>query len=178
MNSITKLLNKYTRKELYDYLKIKNVNGCSRLKKCDLIKKIIEHQFNKKNHQRFSEFKFDDSIFSTDKPNQKYNQFKFDESIFSTDKPVQEIPRVDRDIDIRDGSTRNWHNMVHDYTMYCNLAKHDLVRFLYNVSEKCYKIIQKELKIKNSVSIQLVAIVDYIEVNLSGERVNTHRNHF
>ena len=117
MNSITKLQNKYTREELYNYLKSKNVKGCSRLKKCDLIKKIIEHQSNQEDRQRFNEFKFDDSIFSNSKPDQRYNQFKFDESIFSTEKPVQEIPRIDRVIDVREGTTRNWHNMVHDLSL-------------------------------------------------------------
>ena len=95
-----------------------------------------------------------------------------------TDKPVQEIPRIDRVIDVREGTTRNWHNMVHDYEIYCESAKHDLIRFLFKVNEKLYEIVKRELKTKNSVSIQLVAIVDYIELNLTGEQVNTHRIHF
>jgi len=68
--------------------------------------------------------------------------------------------------------------MVHDYEIYCESAKHDLIRFLFKVNEKLYEIVKRELKIKSSVSIQLVAIVDYIELNLAGEQVNTHRIHF
>lgn len=127
-------------------------------------------------------FNFDDSIFSADKPDQKFHQFKFDPSIFSTDTPEQLPPRRDRDIEVREGTTRNWRNMIHDYEIYGDSAKYDLIRFLFKVNEKLYEIAKRELKTKNSISFQLVAVVDYIEVNLfifkSGEQVDTHRKYF
>ncbi|MBP1527584.1 MAG: hypothetical protein H9Q66_06675, partial [Spiroplasma ixodetis] len=123
-------------------------------------------------------FNFDDSIFSNEKLDQRYNQFKFDPSIFSNEKPEQLPPRRDRNIQIRDGTTASWKNMIHDYEIYCESAKNDLITFLFKVTEKLYEIAAKELKIKNSISFQLVAVVDYIEVNLSGEQVNRHRKHF
>jgi hypothetical protein len=196
MDSITKLKKTYTRNQLYNYCKVKKIEKCSKLRKHDLAKIIVEYlQKNKvsirqlynfdnsifsteKPDQRYNQFKFDNSIFSTDKPDQKYNQFKFEESIFSTDKPIQEIPRKLRDIEVREGTTRNWHNMVHDYEIYCESEKNDLIRFLSKVSEKLYEIAKKEMKIKNSISFQLVAVVDYTEINLLGERVDNHRRHF
>ena len=79
---------------------------------------------------------------------------------------------------MREGTTRSWQNMVHDYEIYCDSAKYDLIAFLHKVNTKLYEIAIRELKTKNSISIQLVAIVDYIELNISGEQVNTHRAHF
>lgn len=38
-----------------------------------------------------------------------------------------------------------------------------------SVSEKLHEIIKRELKIKNNLIIQLVAIVNYTELNLAGE---------
>ena len=75
-----------------------------------------------------------------DKPDQRYNQFKFDESIFSAEKPVQEISRIDRVIDVREGTTRNWHNMVHDYEIYCESAKHDLKGFYLKLMKNSMKL--------------------------------------
>lgn len=79
---------------------------------------------------------------------------------------------------MRDGTIRNWKNLVHDYEIYCEFAKYDLITFLFKVNEKLNEIAKKEMKVKNNILMQLVAIVDCIEVNLSGKRVNNHRKHF
>ncbi len=46
MEKIIQLENKYTREQLYNILKSKNIGGCSRLKKHDLAKKIIDVLLN------------------------------------------------------------------------------------------------------------------------------------
>ncbi len=59
--------------------------------------------------------------------------------------------------------------------MYTN----DLIAFLLKVNKKLHEVAIRELKTKQSISIQLIAVVDYIEVNISsGEQVNTHRANF
>lgn len=73
MDLVTKIKNQYTRGELYNYLKSKDVNRCTRLKEYDLIKKIIEQGSNHEECHRFNEFKFDDSIFNNSKPDQRSN---------------------------------------------------------------------------------------------------------
>ena len=90
MEKIIQLENKYTREQLYNVLKSKNIGGCSRLKKHDLAKKVIEHKhLFTKPVRRFNQFRFDNSIFSNEKPEQRFNQFKIHQSIFSNDKPEQ-----------------------------------------------------------------------------------------
>ena len=85
MDKIIQLENKYTREQLYNVLKSKNIEGCSRLKKHDLTRKIIEHKhLFTKPVRRFNQFRFDNSIFSTEKPEQRFNQFKFHQSIFTS----------------------------------------------------------------------------------------------
>jgi len=161
MELITKLENQYTRNQLYNYCKDKNISGCSRLKKNDLAKAVANYLTKNKKIQKLNT-----------------KLFNFDDSIFSNEKPEQLPPRRDRNIEIRDGTTASWKNMIHDYEIYCESAKNDLITFLSKVTEKLYEIATKELKIKNSISFQLVAVVDYIEVNLAGEQVNLHRKHF
>lgn len=47
---------------------------------------------------------------------------------------------------LRDGTTRNWYIKESE--------KNDFIRFLYKDNEKLYKIIKKEMKIKNIISFQ------------------------
>ena len=87
MDLITKLENKFTRTELYNYCKDNKIEKCSKVQKHDLAKIVAQHLQRKKALQEIyveipqAFFNFDDSIFRTDKPDQRYNQFKFDESI-------------------------------------------------------------------------------------------------
>lgn len=67
--------------------------------------------------------------------------------------------------------------MIMRYT-YCESGKNDLIKFLYKFNEKFYEIAKKIMKIKNSVSFQLVGVIDYTEINLSKEKVNNCRRHF
>lgn len=65
---ITNLENQFTRKDLYNILKKKNIERYSRLQKHDLIKKVIEYQHHfAKPKQRISQFRFGDNIFSNEK---------------------------------------------------------------------------------------------------------------
>lgn len=48
--------------------------------------------------------------------------FNFDDRDFSNEKPEQLPSRRDRNIEIRDGTTASWKNMIHDYEIYCEIA--------------------------------------------------------
>ncbi|KAL1489056.1 hypothetical protein ABEB36_014001 [Hypothenemus hampei] len=158
---------RYSKAALYNYCKLKNIKGCSKLNKLDLTRIIINyiHEKEKEIKNIFNrELNFDEDIFSNDKIKQiPYKRkhikiYNFDEDIFvkprirkqliqNKAKDLNELPKVFKD---------NNNNI-------------EVVRARGRIQNVVSEIIKKELERKDSVSIQLVGVVQYQEINLTSE---------
>lgn len=136
MDSITKLENTYTRNQLYCIIiaksrKLKNVFKTEQTWCSKTYYKVLEKK-KEKNESVGRLYNLYDSIFSTDKPDETFNKFKYESTICSTEKPLQEISRKYRNnIEVRDSTTKYWHNMVHNYEMGCESEKNDLINKIF-----------------------------------------------
>lgn len=99
MDLIIKLEKKYSRTQLYNYCKDNKIENVQNYGNMIRLKSLL-NSYKEKRHYKYLILMI---VFLV-----QINQikgFKFDESIFSTEKPLQKILRKDRDIDVREGTT-------------------------------------------------------------------------
>ncbi|KAG5864386.1 hypothetical protein JTB14_013386 [Gonioctena quinquepunctata] len=59
-----------------------------------------------------------------------------------------------------------WNNLIADYEVFCDSVTHDLTTCIYYIHKPIRDLMKKELERKKSTKVQLVAGVQYHELNL------------
>lgn len=164
----TRISDRYnTRAQLYDYCKRHEIPNCSKLSKNQLVDVVTLHYFNKKiqkeNKKLLKEFKFDDDIFT--EPRRRR------ETILNKAKDLKQLPNLleETNKEVKIIRSRGaFGNLVVDYSVYCESAENDFTQFLYKISRPVENKIIQSMQRKKAVSIRLVAVIQYVELDSVG----------